>query len=388
MMEIIADRQQLSSHLQKIQSILEKSSSLSKAENILLKTTGDRLEIIAYDQNCSARGIQDIEIKQPGSISVNGRKIFDLVRSLSDAKVSIRQESESSLILIEDTKSSFKILSADVDEFPEIDFNTPAAYLRIDSHILSQLIDLTVFSVAKIADPRYNLQGVFLEIDPVNGLSENETETMEKEIAAGSHFFSLIATDGHRVSVARTTEVSGRINLGERKIFSRKSLQEIRSVFNNEEMLNLGFSHNEVVVWGDEFILILRMLQGDFPDYRKMIPEHFSHRLVVDREALLNTLKQMNLLAQEQYKGVIFDIVPGSMKISINNPEMGHGHTEMVLDYQGDPVKIGFNISYLMDFLQALPDQSVVFFINDKTQPCLIKGDEHEDYMCGIMPIS
>jgi DNA polymerase-3 subunit beta len=387
-MEFIADRHQLSRCLQKIQSILEKSSSLNNTDNILLKADAGKLEIIAFDQNCSARGSLTVETGRSGAVSINGRKAFDLVRSLSDEKITFRQESENSLVLIEDSKSSFKILSADVDEFPEIDFTRPDAFLRIESEELTQLINLTVFSVAKIADPRYNLQGVFLEIEPVNGLPDGEALSPEREISPGSHFFSLIATDGHRVSVARSSRVSGRINLGERKIFSRKSLQEIKSVFSHPETLSLGFSHNEVVVWGEEFILVLRMLQGDFPDYRRMIPERFQHQLLLEREPLLNTMKQMNLLAQEQYRGVIFDISKAGMKVSINNPEMGHGHTDLALDYTGEPIKIAFNINYLMDFLQALPDQKVYFMINDKSQPCLLQGAEHEDYMCGIMPIN
>ena len=310
------------------------------------------------------------------------------MRSLSDDKVRILQNSETSLISIEDSKSSFKILSADIEEFPEINFKIPELSMTIESDNLIQLIDLTIFSIAKITDPRYNLQGVFLEIDPLNGLSEDDSLAQEKEITLGSHLFSLIATDGHRVAVARTDQIAGRINLGERKIFSRKSLLEIKSVFGLPETLKLGFENNEVVIRGDGFVLILRMLQGDFPDYRKMIPEHFIHHLVMDRNSLLSTVRQMNLLAQEHYRGVFMEFSVDGLKISIDNPEMGHGHTDLPLDYQGDPILIGFNINYLLDFLQAVPDEKIVLQINDKTQPCVIRGEQHEDFMCGIMPIS
>ncbi|MEA3347484.1 MAG: DNA polymerase III subunit beta, partial [Pseudomonadota bacterium] len=379
-MEIIANRYELSNCLQKIQYILEKSSSLNNSENILLQTGEGQLQIIAFDQNCSARGTINAEISQDGIISLNGRKIYDLVRSLSDDKVKILQNRETSLISIEDSKSSFKILSADIEEFPEISFKIPELFMTIESDILIQLIDLTIFSIARISDPRYNLQGVFLEIDPLNGLIEDDSLQHEKEISLGSHLFSLIATDGHRVAVGRTDQIAGCINLGERKIFSRKSLQEIKSVFSAKETLKLGFENNEVVIRGDGFILILRMLQGDFPDYRKMMPEHFIHHLVIEREPLLFTLKQMNLLAQDHYKGVFLEITQEGLKISIDNPEMGHGHTALSLDYQGDPILIGFNISYLLDFLQALPDEKIVLQINNKTQPCVIKGQEHEDF--------
>ncbi len=387
-MEIIADRTQLSNCLQKIQYILEKSSSLNNSENILLKTWENELQIIAFDQNCSARGTIDAEIKQSGIISLNGKKIYDLVKSLSDDKVKVLRNHETNLISIEDSKSSFKILSADIEEFPEINFNIPELFMTIESDTLIQLIDLTIFSIAKISDPRYNLQGVFLEIDSLNGLSDDDSSDHEKDISQGSHLFSLIATDGHRVAVARTDQIAGRINLGERNIFSRKSLQEIKSIFSVKETLKLGFGNNEVVVWGNGFVLILRMLQGDFPDYRKMIPEHFIHHLIIEKNSLLLTLRQMNLLAQEHYKGVFLNITQEGLKISIDNPEMGHGHTNLPLDYQGDPILIGFNINYLMDFLQVVPDEKIVLQINNKNQPCVIKGQKHEDFMCGIMPIS
>ena len=387
-MEIIANRNQLSNCLQKIQYILEKSSSLNNSENILLITRENELQIIAFDQNCSARGTIDAEINQSGTISLNGKKIYDLVKSLSDEKVRILQNSETSLISIEDSKSSFKILSADIEEFPEIDFKIPELFMNIESETLIQLIDLTIFSIAKISDPRYNLQGVFLEIDSINGLADDDSLEQGKQISSGSHLFSLIATDGHRVAVARTDQISGSINLGDRKIFSRKSLLEIKSVFNAQQTLKFGFGNNEVVVWGVGFVLVLRLLQGDFPDYRKMIPENFTHHLVLERDPLLSTLRQMNLLAQEHYKGVFLSISQEGLKISIDNPEMGHGHTDLLLDYQGEPIVIGFNINYLMDFLQAVPDEKIVLQINNKNQPCVIKGQEHEEFMCGIMPIS
>ncbi len=387
-MEIIANRNQLSNCLQKIQYILEKSSSLNNSENILLITRENELEIIAFDQNCSARGTVAVDINQSGTISLNGKKIYDIVRSLNDEKIKILQNSETSLISIEDSKSSFKILSADIEEFPEIDFEIPELYMNIESENLIQLIDLTIFSIAKISDPRYNLQGVFLELDSINGLSDDDSLEQGKQVSLGSHLFSLIATDGHRVAIARTDQISGSIDLGDRKIFSRKSLLEIKSVFNFPQTLKFGFGNNEVVVWGVGFVLVLRMLQGDFPDYRKMIPENFVHHLVLEKDPLLFTLRQMNLLAQEQYKGVFLNISQEGLKISIDNPEMGHGHTDLLLDYQGEPIIIGFNINYLMDFLQAVPDEKIVLQINNKNQPCVIKGYEHEDFMCGIMPIS
>ncbi|HDS16267.1 MAG TPA: DNA polymerase III subunit beta [Proteobacteria bacterium] len=386
-MEIIADRIQLSSCLQKIQYILEKSSSLNNSENILLRTHESQLQVIAFDQNCSGMGTIPAEIIQHGSLSLNGRKIYDLVKSLNDDQVKILKNSDNSLISIEDSRSSFKIISADIDEFPEINFNIPQNCISIENGNLVQLIDLTIFSIAKISDPRYNLQGVFLEIEPSNGLAKAVFSEAD-DITPGSHQFSLIATDGHRVAVARTDQISGRIKMGERKIFSRKSLQEIKSVFNANENLKLGFDDNEVVIWGNVFVLILRMLQGDFPDYRKMIPEHFSNKLVIDREPFLFTLKQMNLLAHDHYKGVVLNLSDNGLKISIDNPEMGHGHTDIKLDYQGEPFEIGFNISYLLDFLQAVPDEKIVLEINNKKQPCLIRGYEHDEFMCGIMPIS
>jgi len=387
-MKIITDRYQLSNCLQKIQTILEKSSSLNNSENILIKAVNNQLQIIAFDNNCSAQGTVSAEITTEGTISLNGKRLYDIVRSLNDEKISIFQDENTSLITITDSKSSFNILSADIDEFPEISFDLPSQSLKIESDLLTQLIDLTVFSIAKISDPRYNLQGVFLEIEPVNGLAEDDSSQSEKDISLGSHLFSLIATNGHRVSVARTDQISGSINIGAKKIFSRKSLQEIKSVFSAKETLSLGFEKSEVVIWGSGFILSLRMLQGDFPDYRKMIPDSFIHHLELDKEPLLNTLRQMNLLAEDNYKGVFLSFSENGLEVSFDNPERGHGNTGLLVDYQGEPFQIIFNINYLLDFLQAVPDEKIVLDINNRNQPCIIKGQKNEHYMCGIMPIS
>jgi len=387
-MKIMTDRYQLSNCLQKVQSILEKSSSLNNSENILLKAVNNQLKIVAFDQNCSAKGTISAEIMTEGTISLNGKRIYDIIRSLKDEKISISQDSNTSLITITDSKSSFNILSADIDEFPEISFALPDQSLSIASDLLAELIDLTIFSIAKISDPRYNLQGVFLEIEPVNGLVSDDLSQPEKEISSGSHLFSLISTNGHRVSVARTDQISGSINIGSKKIFSRKSLQEIKSVFSEKEILNLGFEKSEVVIWGADFIISLRMLQGDFPDYRKMIPDTFMHHLEIEKEPLLNTLRQMNLLAEDNYKGVVLNFKAACLEVSFDNPERGHGSTELSVDYNGEPFQIIFNINYLLDFLQAVPDEKIVLEINNKNQPCLIKGLENEHYMCGIMPIS
>ncbi len=387
-MKIITNRHQLSNCLAKIQSILEKSSSLNNSENILIKAQDNQLQIVAFDKICSAKGTISAEIVNEGTISLNGKRIYDIVRSLNDEKIFILQDNNTSLTTINDSKSSFNILSADIDEFPEISFDLPDKYLTIASDQLIQLIDLTVFSIAKISDPRYNLQGVFLEIEPVNGLPDENSFTSEKEIAPGSHLFSLIATNGHRVSIARTDQISGAIKIGSNKIFSRKSLQEVKSVFTVNESLNLGFEKNEVVIWSPGFIISLRMLQGDFPDYRKMIPDNFIHHLEIEKAPLLNTLRQMNLLAEDNYLGVILDFTGSGLEVSIDNPEKGHGITELLVDYQGEPFQIVFNINYLLDFLQALPDEKIILEINNKNQPCLFKGRENENYMCGIMPIS
>ncbi|MCK5682221.1 DNA polymerase III subunit beta [bacterium] len=387
-MKIITDRYQLSNCLQKVQTILEKSSSLNNSENILIKAVNNQLQIIAFDNNCSAQGTVFSEIAREGTISLNGKRLYDIVRSLNDEKISIFQDENTSLITINDSKSSFNILSADIDEFPEINFSLPKQSLKIESDLLIQLIDLTIFSIAKISDPRYNLQGVFLEIEAVNGLVEDDSSQPEKDISLGSHLFSLIATNGHRVSVARTDQISGSISVGAKKIFSRKSLLEIKSVFSIKETLNLGFEKSEVVIWGSGFILSLRMLQGDFPDYRKMIPDSFIHHLELDKEPLLNTLKQMNLLAEDNYKGVFLNFSENGLEVSFDNPERGHGNTGLHVDYQGEPFQIIFNIKYLLDFLQAVPDTKIVLDINNKNQPCIIKGQENEHYMCGIMPIS
>lgn len=379
-MEIIIKRNCLANSLQKIQYILEKTSALQYSHNILITTTDNNISITAYDIDCSAKAILPITMKETGTICVNGKKLFEIIRSLDDENVVLQKKEEDNLITIKGNKSFFHILSAKWEDFPVINFNPPADYFTIKAEILKKLIDRTVFSIARIPDPRYNLEGIYVEVNPENAEKENEDEQE-------NNILTFVSTDGHRVSVAKTAKIDGNINLGESRLFSRKSLMEIKNVFSDEETLKISFTGNDVYITGETFIMILRMLKGNFPDYRKMIPENFTHEIKLKRENLLQILKRMNVLAHDKYKGVIMSFNENSLIININNPEMGNAQEDMLISFTGEPFTVSFNISYLLDFIQVSTAEEIDMYISGGMQPCILKEKGNDNYINGIMPM-
>jgi len=379
-MEIIIKKDYLVSSLQKIQYILEKTSALQYSHNILIKTADNMAFIIAYDIDCSAKATLPITVKEAGTICVNGKKLFEIIRSMDDEKVVLQKKDGDNLITIKGNKSFFHLLSAKWEDFPVINFNPPDDYFTIKAKILKKLIERTVFSVARISDPRYNLEGIYVEVNPEN--SEKENEKVQE-----NNILTFVSTDGHRVSVAKTDKIEGKIHLGESSLFSKKSLMEIKNVFSDEETLKISFTGNDVYVTGETFIMILRMLKGNFPDYHKMIPENFSHEIKLKRDNFLQILKRMNVLAHDKYKGIIMSFSENRLTININNPEMGNAQEDMIISFTGEPFTVSFNITYLLDFIQVSTAEEMDLYISGGMQPCIFKERGNDNYINGVMPM-
>ncbi len=377
-MEIIVKKEYLINNLQKIQYILEKTSALQYSHNILFTAADEQLSIIAYDIDCSAKATLSTTIKEPGTICVNGKKLFEIVRSLDDENITVKKNEEDSLITIESNKSSFHILSAKWEDFPVLNFTPPDDYFTVKAATLKNLIERTIFSVARISDPRYNLEGIYVEVG---------SDDQEEEIEGKGNTLTFVSTDGHRVSVAKTDEIDGCIQLGENRIFSRKSLLEIKNVFADEETLKVSFTGNDVYVIGETFIMVLRMLKGNFPDYRKMIPDNFSHEIRMNREDFLRILRRMNILAYDKYKGIIMSFTENKLTVNINNPEMGNAQEDMQISYVDEPFTISFNIRYLLDFLQVSTAEEIDIFVSGGMQPCIFREKGNDDYLNGVMPM-
>lgn len=368
-MEIIIKRDYLVNSLQKIQYILEKTTALQYSHNVLIKNTDSTASIIAFDIDCSAKATLPVTVKEAGTICVNGKKLFEIIRSLDDEKVILQKKEGENLITIKGDKSFFHLLSAKWEDFPVINFNPPEDYFSIKAKILKKLIERTVFSVARISDPRYNLEGIYVEVD-----SENSTLT-------------FVSTDGHRVSVAKTDKIEGTIHLGESRLFSKKSLLEIKNIFSDEETIKMSFTGNDVYVTGETFIMILRMLKGKFPDYHKMIPENFSHKIKLKRDKFLQILKRMNVLAYDKYKGIIMSFSENRLTININNPEMGNAQEDMNISFTGEPFTVSFNITYLLDFIQVSDAEELDVYISGGIQPCIFRESGNDNYINGVMPM-
>jgi DNA polymerase-3 subunit beta len=387
-MEVIIKRDALTNNLQRMQYMLEKTSALQHSQNILLQIDKNKAQITAYDVDCSARATFPVSTRQEGTVSINGKKFFEIIRSLTDEQVTISADMERNLVTIRGSNNSFNILCADPKDFPAVDFTSPEDHFFVQAEMLKRLIDRTVFSIAKVPDPRYNLEGVFFEVSPADpAIPDGDTAPEEPPVSDAAHVVIFVATDGHRVSIAKTAKIGGRIRLGERQIFSRKSLMEIKNIFSDSETLKISFTASDVHIRGESFVLVLRMMKGNFPDYRKMIPRRYAHEITIDREQLLQILRRMNVLANDKYKGVTMDFGAGRLTVSIDNPDMGNAREDMAVDFSGESFSVAFNIRYLLDFMQVVGGEKALLKVAGGMQPCMFQEAGNDEFVNGIMPM-
>jgi DNA polymerase-3 subunit beta len=236
------------------------------------------------------------------------------------------------------------------------------------------MIEKTIFSVSA-DDLQYHLSGIFWE--KVEGLQ-----------------LRMVSTDGHRLTVIqRLLPESEQFAIEDGILIPRKGVAEISRLLAEEQKISLGLSKKSLALKADNKFLFIRLLEKKFPDYRRIIPEDFEYRFVLNRQTLFDTIKRISLLSTERFRGVIFNLTPDTLEVNFQNPEVGEGRELMPLTLEaGDPsplpMQVGFNARYFLEPLSAMTGEEVILNMNDKDRPCRLMDKDDPDYFGIIMPMS
>jgi len=232
------------------------------------------------------------------------------------------------------------------------------------------MIDRTMYA-ASADETRYNLNGVYLEV-------------LEQE-----QKLRMVATDGHRLAYADRSigEEISRVESG--VIIPRKGMGELKRLVDEEDAdeVEIGFAGNSAVVTTPAVKLVMRLIEGEFPNYRQVLPKASKHRVTVPSDALAQVLRRVQLLAAEGGKGVRLQLGAGKLVISAKNPDVGEATEELDLDYAGEPVSIGFNARYLLDCLAVFRAKEVEIGLIDELSPVQIRPTDDSDALAVVMPM-
>ena len=369
-MEFTIARDELLQGLYLTQGIVERRTTIPILANVLLESVNDGIAITATDQEVGVLRHCDAKVKKKGSLTAGARKLYEIVRECPEGPIVIRSL-DNNWIEVSSGKSRFKIVGLDPKEFPAMP--RPAhergdrQALTIPSAMLREMIQRTSFAVSS-DETRLNLSGIFVE-RPEKGK------------------LRMVATDGHRLSMI-TRAVEG-APAGGGVIIPRKGVMEISKVIESgDDPVTLTLQGGVAHAARGSVELSMRLVEGEFPDYKQVIPEKSTRRLSVGAEPLLAALRRVSIVSSERTRGVKLQIEAGRLEVSSINPDVGEATDEVAVEYEGESLSIGFNAKYFMDLLSVLPEtEKVEIGFNDEVSPGLVHCEGDSDYVYVVMPM-
>jgi DNA polymerase-3 subunit beta len=357
--------------LGKIQGIVEKRNTIPILSNVLIEADQDKIKLTATDLEVGMRASYPAKVKSGGKITVSAKKIYEIIKELPEKEIFFKAK-ENCWIEISCGKSLFNIVGLSSDEFPHFPEPDESRMVPINGAILGDMIDKTYFSVST-DETKYNLNGIYFK-------TEDEK---------GKNIIRLVATDGHRLAMTiRPLEITDIDELSEGVIFPRKGILELKKITEDSDHdIKLGFMDNSAVIIKDDTVVVMRLVDGDFPDYNRVIPQNNDSIIKLPRDLFLHALKRMAILSSEKSKGVKIELKQGLLEISSSNPEIGDAREEVEIEYSGEDLSIGFNARYMIDILQVLEGENINLAVKDNLSPGLITPDESDGFLAVVMPM-
>lgn len=366
-MKIEIDKRDLLSLIGKTQNIVEKRNTMPILINVLLEADQNLLKVFATDLEVSLTDQIKAQVHQPGKVAVSAKSLFEIAKELSEGPITLIKK-ENNWLEIKQGKYTSKIVGISAEEYPIFPTYNSQAFIKIDAQVLKEMIDKTIYSVSN-DETRYHLNGVFFELNPQVG-------------------FKMVATDGHRMSLVSKSSSDIKVSATQGVIIPRKGLHEIKKILEGiDSSVEIAVEGSQFVLKHSSTILMIRLIEGKYPNYQQFIPQKLPQKVMINKEAFLTSLKRVSLLANQKSKAVHLILNNGKMEISSNNPELGDAKEEIEVEYSGGEIKIGFNAKYITDILASINNDKIDFELNDHLSPGLMRPHNDASYTCVVMPM-
>ena len=366
-MKFTTEKNEIADVLQMGASIAERRQTIPILANLRIVARDGKVEITATDLEIQIKTLTEVKkVVEEGEITVSARKMSELCRSLPDNEALEFDLNNGKLtVSSKNFHADFATISA--LDFPELESKEETNSLSISSSALQRLLNKTAFCMAS-QDVRYYLNGLLVEY---KGGEVN-----------------AVATDGHRLALA-TSPLDKTITIdGERQILPRKAVLELSKILRQEnEDIKITFGNSSLSIQDENLDFSTKLIDGKFPDYEKVLPSGDPNSLEVSKESLQSALSRASVLSNEKYRGVRFALDKNTLKLTANNPEKESAEELLDVNYNGNPMEIGFNIGYLLDVLGTIETDNVELNFYGEESSCLIRepGNQAEVYV--IMPM-
>jgi len=350
--------------LTKIQGIIEKKHTIPILSNVLLELKSDQLIVTATDLEIGLRSFLKVKTYSEGKITVSAKKLYEIIREMPNKTINFTAKNNF-WIEITCEKSVFNLVGLSSDEFPNFPEINENSLNEIDNEDFNKMIDKTIFSVSN-DESKYNLNGIFLK---------NEEKLV------------MVATDGHRLSYCCNEKFKNMTIFNQGIILPKKGIYEFKKIVNKEQSLFIGMNENNFTIKNDNAILIMRIVDGEFPDYNKVLPKKCDNYSTINKLDFLHALKRISILSSEKLRGVKFNLEKNKLIITSSNPDYGDAKEEIDIKYSGEEISIGFNSKYILDILNSIEDEFINFHLKDNLSPGMIEPVDDSNFLSVIMPM-
>ena len=366
MIVLKATQDKVLSVLQSVAGIVERRHTLPILANVLIRKTGSALQLTTSDLEIQIRTTAELDGDAGNfTTTVGARKLIDILRTMpSDQTVTL--ESSQNKLILKGGKSRFTLQSLPAEDFPLVqEAANFGPSFSVPQKTLKELLNQVSFSMA-VHDIRYYLNGILF-------------------VAEGKQL-SLVATDGHRLAFASATldvEVPR-----QEVILPRKTVLEMQRLLSDKEgAIDMQFANNQAKFVFDGMEFVTKLVEGKFPDYNRVIPKNHKNTITLGRTALLATLQRTAILTSDKFKGVRLNVEPGVLRVAASNAEQEEAVDELEIDYGGDAIEIGFNVTYLIDVLTNMDQDMVKLELADANSSALITIPDNTTFKYVVMPM-
>ena len=362
-----AAQEQVLAAFQSVAGIVERKHTLPVLANVLLRKQGTMLELTTSDLEIQIRTTSELGGGEgPFSTTVGARKLIDILKSLPGDQV-VTLSSNQNKLTLSGGKSRFTLQTLPADDFPlvneSVDFGPT---FSVPMKTLKGLINQVHFAMA-VHDIRYYLNGILF-------IAEGKTLT-------------LVATDGHRLALAQNT-LENDVPSRQEVILPRKTVLELQRLLKDDDTpLEMRFAGNQARFAFSGMEFVTKLVEGKFPDYNRVIPKAHKNAITLGRVPLLTSLQRAAIMTSEKFKGVRLNVEPGLLRVASNNAEQEEAVDELDIDYSGDAIEIGFNVTYLIDALSNMSQEMVKLELQDSNNSALLTNPENNAFKYVVMPM-
>lgn len=360
-MKFTVEKNVLLNGVQAVQNVISSKTTLPILSHILIESQQDSIRLTATDLDVGISCVIPVDIQEQGAITVPAKRFGDIIKELSANEILVTTKKNNSII-IETDSVQFKIMGNAREEFPKLPEVKDREAIKLEQPQLKAMIGLTAFAVS-FDETRYILNGILFKI------SKNAV--------------SLVSTDGKRLAVVER-KVAHDTDKEHSMIIPIKTIHELTRHLKDQGFVSIVVSNNQVLFDFGSVIIISRLIDGEFPDYRQVIPPVSENKIRINRAQFLGAVRRAALLSTPDYQAVKLEVFKNKLLVSKSTPDIGESREEMAIDYRGKEMMIGFNPVYVMDVLKNLTDDTVEFEVTDSEKPVVARTD---GYVYIVLPM-